>query len=105
MSIFVKSTVNEITVRNKIMKCKFFPLTGRFSIISPEGALTNVFPLIFVENESITLLEDQLPNLAPKWNVKKTHPTLTAFFPRLLARQKHLYWRLIQFCNLVPATA
>jgi hypothetical protein len=81
MSIFVKSSVNEITVRNKEVKFIYFPLTGRYSIISPQGALTNLFPLFLVKNNSITLLEEPLPNLSPNWNVKKTHPTLTAFFP------------------------
>ena len=82
MSIFVKSSLNEITVRNKEIQCKFFPLTGRYSIITPQGALTNIFPLIFVENESITMLDKPRPRLTPKWNIKKTHPTLTAFFPQ-----------------------
>ncbi len=82
MSIFVKSTLNEITVRNKEIQCKFFPLTGRYSIITPQGALTNIFPLIFIENESLTILDEPRPRLAPNWNIKKNHPNLTAFFPQ-----------------------
>ncbi|MBN2156147.1 MAG: alpha-galactosidase [Candidatus Lokiarchaeota archaeon] len=88
MSIIVKSALKEIVVQNKKIQCKFYPSTGRFDILSPQGSLINVFPLIFIENESITLLDEPHGAFEPQWNMKTVHRDLIAFFPQEISNQE-----------------